>query len=250
MATVAIHCEPRIDWQARRAPQLEAGLRAIGLEPIVTSNRHRQTYVAILLGTSCWRNIETDGDFLLVDRASYGDPDYVQLVWNGHGFRGDHRVPQPCGAARWIEHSAKFETFDWIGDGERVVLCGQTEPWSPHYERIEDWYAEILRQYEVTHFRQHPAGDNPTGLPPAPDWTDVGQVITLNSSIGVESAMKGIPTVAMDRGSMAYEVSSQNPGERIMPPRRNWLEWLAWTQWSWREIEAGFPIRHLFEGIQ
>lgn len=80
------------------------------------------------------------------------------------------------------------------------------------------------------------------------DWADVGRVVTLNSSIGVESVLTGIPTVTMDEGAMAWKVSSHDANESLTPDRRRWLHWLAWTQWSHDEIESGHPIKHLFEG--
>ncbi len=249
METIAIHCEPQIEWQAKRAPQFQAGLQALGFNAVVTNNRNRETYRAVLLGTTCWRGIEADGEFLLVDRASYGDPDFVQLVWNGHGRRGDHRVPANASGMRWGMHSNMFEIHEWATTGSRAVLCGQTETWSDEYATLEAWYDRVLAHDLVTHFRSHPAGQNPTSLPRAVDWGDVGLAITLNSSIGVESVMNGIPTVTMDRGAMAWDVTSHDPAERIMPHRRKWLEWLSWTQWSWSEIESGTPIRHLFEGL-
>jgi len=228
---------------------MQAGLRALGIDSVITANRHRQTYKAILLGTTCWRGIETDGDYLLVDRASYGDPEFVQLVWNGHGRRGNHKVPKYPDGMRWQMHSGQFEVFEWADTGQRVLLCGQTDTWSPNYAALTEWYEHVLQRYLVTHFRSHPAGANPTHLPLAINWGDAGVVITLNSSIGVESVMKGIPTVTMDEGAMAWDVTGHDPADRIMPARRKWLEWLAWTQWRWSEIESGHPIRHLFEGI-
>jgi len=194
---------------------------------------------AILFGTTFWRDIEADGDYLLVDRASVGDPAYVQLVWNGHGRRGDHCVPE-----KRRKRGLEVEPAPWR-DGERVILCGQTETYSPHYQTLNDWY----RRCDATHFRPHPAGDNPTGLPTVRSWDKAGLAVTLNSSVGVDAVLSGIPTVTMDEAAMAWDVTSHNPSEQIKPDRREWMEWLAWTQWHWVEIEAGHPIKHLFERL-
>lgn len=247
MEIIAIHAEPGIAWQKQRAPQFQRGLQALGINAIITNSRQRETDKAILLGTSCWRHIEGNGDYLLVDRASYGDPDFVQLGWNGHGRRGDHCVPKDPDPWRWHLQTGQFTLFDWEKSGTRNVLCGQTDLWTEAYVSLNAWYARVQRDYLVTHFRAHPAGRNPTNLARTNDWSDVGLAITLNSSIGVEAVMKGIPTVTMDTGSMAWDVSSHCLSDRIMPDRRKWLEWLAWTQWNWSEIETGYAIRHLFE---
>lgn len=238
---IAIHCEPHIAWQGPFASRLQRGLRAIGIESDITPNRERVTDIAVVLGTTCWRRVESSGRYLLVDRASVGDPDYVQLVWDGHGRRGNHCVPEKRGD-RWKRMGVKVHP--WTTSGHRVLLCGQTATWSPHYSCLDQWYGTV----RATHFRKHPAGNNPTGLPNQSDWADVGRVLTLNSSVGVESVLMGIPTVTMDEGAMAWDVTSHDPDESITPDRRRWMRWLAWTQWRHDEIEAGTPIKHLFEG--
>ena len=234
---VAIHHEPNIAWQAKRVDYFSAGLDALGIDHSITSSRTRVADVAILFGTTCWRHIETDGGkWMLVDRASFGDSEFVQLVWNGHGRRGDHMVPKNKG-----DRAALIgpELQPWR-TGSRVVLCGQTEPYSPDYFRMEEWYSEAIKERKPTHFRKHPVGVNPTTLPLVTDWNDVGLAITLNSSIAVDAVIAGIPIVVDDFGGMADEARYN---------RRRWLEWLCWTQWSWTEIKAGEPIRHLFRKI-
>lgn len=243
MDRIAIHCNSGVEWQARRADQFLAGMKALGIPVRLTHSRQRVSDIAILFGTTFWRAVELTGRFLLVDRASWGDPDFVSLVWDGHGRRGNHCIPQPVDGRRW--QRIGIPIHPWCRGGARVILCGQTETYSPHYSRLEDWYANVT----ASHFRPHPAGGNPTGLPLARDWADAGRVVTLNSSIGVESVLSGIPTVTMDEAAMAWEVSAHDPEETATPDRRRWLEWLSWTQWTWHEIEAGEPIRHLFERL-
>ena len=242
MGRIAIHCEPLIPWQPQCAQGFQSGLKALGIESFTTNSRFRESDTAIILGTTCWRNIEADGAYLLVDRASFGDPEYVQLVWNGHGRRGEHCVPEARGK-RWEKMGV--DVLQWATAGHRVLLCGQTETYSPHYQTMAEWY----RRIPATHFRKHPAGNNPTGLPCQSDWADVGRVVTLNSSIGVQSVMMGIPTVTMDEGAMAWEVSSHHPEVTVTPDRRRWLRWLSWTQWTHDEIAQGKPIKHLFEAM-
>ena len=242
MGRIAIHCEPRIPWQGPFALRMQRGLKAIGIDAPITTNRIRETHYAILLGTTCWRSVEAVGEYLLVDRASFGDPHYVQLGWNGHGRRGHHYVPEKRGD-RWEKMGV--EVLQWTPGGHRVLLCGQTETYSPKYQDVRDWYEVV----PATHFRKHPAGENPTDLPCMSDWADVGRVVTLNSSIGVESVLTGIPTVTMDEGAMAWDVSSHRPDVTETPDRRRWLRWLSWTQWRHDEIEQGTPIKHLFEAM-
>ena len=241
--SIAVHINPRVGWQNLRAACFIRGLRAIGIEAKATDSRERVADIAILYGTTFWRRVECDGGrYLLVDRASIGDPDYVSLVWDGHGRRGNHCVPQTPSMDRWDALDAAIQPWK-IGAGA-VVLCGQTESYSPHFASPNDWYARVVGY--ATHFRPHPAGQNPTSLPDKLDWDDVGRVITLNSSVGVESVLRGIPTVTMDEAAMAWPVTGHEPGWTSVGNRTRWCRWLAWTQWRWDEIEAGEPIRHLF----
>ena len=230
--TVAIHCNPKVEWQAKRADCFADGLTALGIDNYCTSSRSRVEDIAILFGTTFWRDIEADGEYLLVDRASIGDPEYVQLVWNGHGRRGDHMVPDGINATRWKALCVELEQpLPYYQD---IVLCGQTETYSPKFAQIEDWYATVK---DATHFRPHPAGNNPTGLPVKKDWCASFHV--LNSSVGIEAVIRGCHVVIHDEGCMAFGITD----------REQWATWLAWTQWRWNEIRAGAPIKHLFEAI-
>ena len=181
------------------------------------------------------------GVFLLVVRCSFGDTDHwVSLVRNGHGRRGDHRVPAGAPASRWERHAQPVEAWH---NGPRTVLCGQHDAWSPHYATPDAWYEDV--RSAATHFRRHPQADNPTGLPDTRGWNGVGQAITLNSSVAIAAVLAGVPTVTMDEGAMAWDVTGHAPGEIIKPPRLPWLHWLAWTQWSHDEVEEGKPWAHL-----
>lgn len=174
---VVIHAEPRIAWQATLLPIVVTGLRASGVPWAVTRSRDRTGIgLPVLLGTTCFRAVEADGPYLLVDRCSFGDPGrWLSIVRCGHGRRGDHRVPPVRDGSRWRR------------------------------------------------------GD------------DYRRAVTLNSSVAVSTVLAGIPTVTMDEGAMAWDVTSHDPGVIVTPDRTEWLHWLAWTQWSYDEIREGVP---------
>jgi len=237
---VVIHAGRAVGWQMPMALRFLRGLEAIGIPATISDSRDRVSDVAILLGTSLWRNIEVSGKYLLVDRASFGDPFYVQLVWNGHGRRGNHCVPDDLGD-RWERMGVKVKPWR---TGSRVILCGQTETYSPHWADLVPWY----RSTNATHFRPHPRGMN-YSLPLVKTFDDCKVAITLNSSVGVDAVMSGVPTVTMDEGAMAWDVTGHRPDEIVTPDRTDWLRWLAWTQWNEDEIVTGHPIKHLFEGL-
>ena len=237
---VVIHCEPRIAWQGPFASKMSAGLDKIGIPNSICSSRSRMSDVAILLGTTCWRDIEADGGkYLLIDRCSFGDTnEWVSLVWNGHGRRGNHCAPSRPTGERW--ERIGVEVKPWVR-GSKRVLCGQHEAYSPKWT-LPDWYRNTSQV--ATHFRPHPAVPVvPVNLPVHQTWNDVGACLTLNSSVGVEAILNGIPTAVDDEGGMAW------PGFNYGDDRRPWLNWLAWTQWHHDEIEDGKPIAHLFASI-
>jgi hypothetical protein len=233
---VVIHCQPEIGWQKRRAVFFAEGFMKKGIVCEVTADRRRREGIPILLGTTLWRDIEATGNYLLVDRCSFGDTDkFVSLVWNGHGRRGDHRVPVSHSADRWERHGV--DLVPWRQGGSRVVLCGQVETYSQRYARPDDWYKTV----KATHFRPHPSGYSEAPYPIARDFQDCGLAVTLNSSVGVQCVLNGIPTVTMDEGSMAWSVTGHSLEDVRLTDREPWCHWLAWTQWSDDEIREGYP---------
>jgi hypothetical protein len=76
--------------------------------------------------------------------------------------------------------------------------------------------------------------------------------VTYSSGAGIDSILRGIPTLAMDPGSFAWDVSSRYPNEieslKLVEECeiKQWLSNLAYSQWSVEEMEDGTPWRHLF----
>lgn len=222
---VVIHCNSRVKWQAKRVQFFAAGLKAKGITFEITDSFERlDDRPAILLGTTFWRQVESTGSYLLVDRCSFGDTDvFTSLVWNGHGKRGDHRVPSTYDASRWEKH--RVPLLPWKRSSKRVV-CGQTESYCSTH--LRDWYESV----GATHFRKHPAGENPTGLP---EWNsfDDCELVTLNSSVAIQGIIHGCKTEVHDVGGMAYGTLPTDES------RLDLMHWLAWTQFSDQEVSEG-----------
>jgi hypothetical protein len=68
----------------------------------------------------------------------------------------------------------------------------------------------------------------------------------LNSSIAIQTVMCGIPTVTMDKGSMAWPVTSHVINKITTPDREDWCNWIAWAQWSHQEIKEGIPWDYIW----
>ena len=219
---IVIHHNPAIPWQRARVGQMKAGLETLGFFVRVTQSRTRiNDAPAVLFGTSAFQAVESaPGNWLLVDRACWGDPDYVRLGWNGRDLRADYRIVDDSGE-RWEQIQPKFDVGP---EGSRVVLCGD-------YDAIPDDAGD-----EATHFRPHPAPGAAMrhDLPVVHDFEDAALAIVGRSSVAFEAIQQGVMLRVTDPQSMANLPHST----------------LAHTQWHWNEIEAGEPIRHLFEWLR
>lgn len=229
-----IHASDSIPWHKEWSKAFAQGFANLGIPYRVTDSRTRiDGTVPVLLGTSLWRAIEASGEFLLVDRASFNNPTtWATLVWNGHGRRGEFRIPENYGSMRWRQHGVELE--DWKR-GLITLLCGQTETFSPKWASLEKWYYACLPI--ATHFRPHPHGSNETHLPIHTTWESVSKALVLNSSVGVEALMRGVEVIAYDEAFMGYGVSRET--------REEWCHWLAWTQYHISEIRTG--LKHVFD---
>jgi hypothetical protein len=237
---VIVHYHPAIAWHVPFAKKLIAGLQNRGIGVQTTSLQHRAGEMAILLGTTLWKAIEQDGGgFVLIDRCHYGDTDnWVALARNGRGYRA--RWPTRADPSRWEKYGQPL--LPWR-TGSRVVLCGQIGAYSPDWDSEESWFKAM--QKHCTHFRPHPCGFNPTDLPTTQDWNDIKCAVVLNSSIATQTVMCGIPTVTMDKGSMAWPITGHTLDDIRTPEREQWMHWLAWCQWSHDEIKEGIPWDYL-----
>jgi hypothetical protein len=209
-----IHHSPSIKWHSLRLPAFESGLKKLGFKVTTTTERKRiNSDPAVLFGTSAFEQVErSEGDYLLVDRAFWGDPDNVRLGWNGRNAKADYKVPEDQTGRAIPKKKRKAK-------GNRVIVCGD-------YNQAPDFD-------DATHWKPHPAQPdwNPTGLPMATDFTDCKLAIVGASSVAIELRLAGIVVDVRDPDSMAN-----------LP-----LTYLAWCQWSWDEIEQGEPMEHLWQ---
>src|SRR5690606_8866320 len=123
------------------------------------------------------------------------------------------------------------------------------------------WYAEAVRQAQAAYglpvkFRPHPRAvakgyqQRPSNAEPstgslAEALADAHVAVTWNSNSAVDAVLAGVPTVAVDAGSMAWDVAAHSIGTIVRPDRSNWMVRLAWSQWSLDEIASGAALRGL-----
>jgi hypothetical protein len=181
--------------------------------------------------------------------------------WTSMGYDGLNGRADFCNAGagpdRWDRYFAGFMQ-PWKDGGDYALLMGQVRgDASLAGIDIEAWYGEAAQRLGdlgwTVMFRPHP--NDPTVAPDGA-YALVGSlegalasaafVVTWNSTSGVDAVLAGVPTVAMDRGSMAWDVAAHSIEDvPFRPARLVWSARLAWTQWSDDELASGETWEHL-----
>jgi len=214
---------------------------------------------------------EHSGDYLVLERGYFKDRmNYFSLGYNGLNGRAEfHAENSP--PDRWEKHGV--EVKPWKTDGKYILLMGQVSgDQSLQGINLRIWYQEVIDKVKTLtdmpiFFRPHPlARQQEIGLdcdryergPLIESLQDAYLVITFNSNTGVDAVLNGIPAIAMDRGSMAWDMAQHGiirdrPDrtewsynlERITPDRTQWLYDLGYKQWLPEEIASGEAWAHL-----
>lgn len=202
-----------------------------------------------------WRNGQRfrgqGHEVLVMERGYLGDRfAWTSLGWNGLNGHAQFEIDDVDGS-RWLRHYS-LVVQPWRTDGEYVLVMGQV-PADMSVQRIDfkAWARSTMaRLRELTDlpvlFRPHPSRVDTMGLRPQL-LGDLGDalakaavVVTYNSNSGVDSVLAGVPTIALDAGSMAWPVAAHE--FTMSPPtlpREPWLHRLAWCQWTLDEIASG-----------
>jgi len=199
------------------------------------------------------------GDYLVMERGYFRDRlKYCSLGYNGLNgnaeFLAENSPPD-----RWEKHGV--EVKPWKTDGEYILLLGQVRgDQSVKHLDIRDWYREVVtevkRQTDMPiYFRPHPQARQFDGIMQVEGYKTgtleeafegAARAITFNSNSGVDAILNGVPLIAMDRGSMAWEVAQNEiEMEHVLFDRTQWLNDLAYKQWTLEEIARGKAWTHL-----
>lgn len=167
--------------------------------------------------------------------------DYISLGWGGLGNHA--RYPgADVDPDRWKRLWGSMRP--WKEDGEYILVMGQCPGDSAtNGIDVDKWKNHVIGKLQRLgfnpKFRQHPVIDK--NVPPIEsDLERASLCVTYNSTSAIEAVLAGVPTVTIDRGSMAWAVSShQIDDPPIRPDRSAWAEWLACCQWTVDEIKSG-----------
>jgi len=203
--------------------------------------------------------------YLVAERGYLGD----RFEWSSFGYDGlngeaDFCLGADLSASRWKRHWA--DTLQpWKTGGKYSLLIGQVSgDASTAGIDLKAWYEttaakakRIWPRLPVV-FRRHPhpaaAQDTVPGLRNLNGSLEealqhAAVAITLSSNAGVLSVLAGVPTVAMDRRSMAWDVAAHDVDVLHRPDRAVWAHRLAWCQWTLEELASGAAWDHLKRGM-
>jgi hypothetical protein len=191
------------------------------------------------------------GEVCILERGYVGDRFQWTSVSFGGGlngraeFRGVRDDP-----SRWEKYFAAAMR-PWRASGGYGLIMGQvlTDMSLRGLEPMKIWAdaADSLRSKGMeVFFRPHPKAQN-VKLPGVPliggdlskALEGAASVVTINSNSAVDAVLAGVPSVALDEGSMAWPVTAHEAGEIATPDREAWAHRLAWKQWRLPEMASG-----------
>jgi hypothetical protein len=262
MELVHIYAQPTVKWQVRYANALRTAFVKFGYT-VEVRTRHVAPLSAmgvlnVLLGPNYWQSVQTECrqrgfNYLMVNRAYWGDPDYVCIGWNGFNGHADC-ITENVDGQRW-ERIKPYEPLPQrhVDAWGNAVVMGQFHAHSFEYDNPDTWVDDALYETRLAwpgmHVaaRPHPGKQNTGPLDAA--LRDCSLMVTLNSTVAIEGLLRGIPVVAQDSGNALWSYVPQAVARANHQPtpaeRQLLLHRLAYCQWSCAEIpEAGF-LEHL-----
>jgi len=231
---------------------LLAGLRRIGIShelrslndapartsdfALVWGHKHRVCTIARSCGFP----------LLVVERPFFGDrAKNYSLTWNwAHrlGIRpppGDSHRPQPTLDPWTKRDSGSIVVFDQVPTDIMFQDVAGSE-WAERVARDAErfWNRDAF-------VRPHPQVRQTCSL--EQDLRSAWMGISYTSTAAVGCVAAGVPCVAVNPKSMAYDVCSAYPQYRLTPDREEWAHWLSWCQWNGSELEDGTALKHVLK---
>ncbi len=233
-----------------------AGLRARGWQ-VEASMSYKPAALVVMWGVrnrvAIAQQSAAGGEVCILERGYLGDRFAMTSVSFGGGLNGRGRfvIPPGVGAERFAELG--IEMAPWETSGSYALIMGQVAgDQSLRGVDIDRWYRNTAAKLSIADwivmFRMHPGARVRGCCDPlishhrgtlAQALDGAGLVVTWNSNSAVDAVLAGRPTIAMDEGSMAREVSAHDIAV-ITPDRGPGAARLAWCQFSRAEMESGF----------
>lgn len=249
--------------QIRCAEAVAAGLRKTGGRATIVRGMAPGGIHTNKVAVWGWRNgkrfAQRGHDVLVMERGYLGDRfRWYSLGWGGLNGRARF-YPRLDGGERFLDHHGAL-VKPWRCGGDYVLLIGQMPTdVSLQGKNIEPWYQQSTRAAALAYklpvrFRPHPqlaVYGLKSKTPPGAELiggtlhealAGAAVCVTWNSNTAVDAVLAGVPTVAMDEGSMAYPVTGHKIGDLLICEREYWAYRLAWCQFLLSEIAEGLPF--------
>ena len=206
-------------------------------------------------------------NYIKAERAYFED----RHVWAAYGFNGLNGRADFCNKNmpddRWKKHFNDGRMKDWNTKGDYVLLCLQQKG-DKSLEFFNVDYNKIIEKIK-SHtdlpiiIRDHPQQKvwksngtwklnykcAPNDMPIQEAIKNAKVVVSVNSNVGVDAILAGKPTIALDKGSMVWDLAEKDfsrINEEIPEPdRMQWAYNLAYTQWLPDEVKSGDTWEHL-----
>lgn len=139
---------------------------------------------------------------------------WIEVTWRALEAKGESVLFRPHPQFQYLRRKKSAEQKNYVSDGAREEWAG-VAPLVAAGLRVD--YASTLPQL----------------------MDRVKCAVTFNSSSAIDCVLAGLPTIALDRGSMAWDATTHNIDSLAYPDREEWLNWLAYCQWTEREMRSG-----------
>lgn len=253
---IVIHAQPTISWHKRYATALLKGLRTHDITAKITDSHTRLpgTDVAILLGPNAWKLIESNPKpYLMVNRKFLGfherdAHDIVAIGWDGLNGRATFCVDN-VSDNRLFEFIDEKDIQEWHQPSairKYYLLCEQSDAGrSTHYHDCAPWYQNVTKQCEKPLLIRHKSNPEYGHINVFRDafkkdmnTTKCG--IILNSTVGIDINLAGVPVISCDEGSPTWAIDSHTINKiNYSTARLNFFKYLAHCQFRISEIENG-----------
>ncbi len=174
---------------------------------------------------------------------------FISTGWNGlHGRADSGRLD--CPSDRF--DGLGIELSPWRTGGNYALICGQHpgDSCAPTTEMTKKIADEVQRVYLEYRFRPHPLIAN-TMRPLRDALADARVCVTWNSTSAIEAVIAGVPTIALDRGSMAWDVTSHAVSDELFRgDRSQWAYNLAYRQFTHDELASGVAWEVISDGFR
>jgi hypothetical protein len=184
---------------------------------------------------------------------------------NGHAWMPDY----PVVGNRFMRHGGEIMPARRSTSGVALVLGQMPDDASIRHMCAQDTYTRVIKGLKAAgytvRFRHHPVGQrigrnfyvdgcdvSTSERPIADDLADAQFGVVINSNSAVDCILAGIPCIALDAGTMAYEMCGHDLSAPTLPPferRMDWAQRLAYKQWECHEIASGYPLQAFYERL-